>query len=518
MNFARSLFTVSGLTVLSRVAGFVRDTLTAMFLGAGPIADAFFVAQRLPNLFRSLFAEGAFSSAFVPLYAAELERNGTKSAQRFAGQALALLLAVLIPFSIAIMIGMPWVMYVLAPGFENDPEKFNLAVRYSIIAFPYLALISISALQASVLNAHGRFGPGAAAPVALNLVMIAALFVAHGVGFPIGDTLAWAFALAGIVQMGWLFISCLRAGITIPLLRPRFDKTGRRLFAQIGPGAIGAGAAQVNLLISTILASTLPTGAVSYLYYADRLNQMPLGIVGIAVATTLLPLMAKHIEAGREDMALHFMNRAIEFSLLLGLPATVGLIVAPEPIIKVLFEHGRFTHADTIETARTLAAYAVGIPGFLLVKVFASCFFARQNVALPVKVALIAMVVNVVGSLVLVRLFEHAGIALANSLAIWVNAGLLFWCLRREKTPVGDERFAHRAPRLLACAVGMSFVTWSLVQQFSHLMEKPDLLHQGIGLALIIGLSTLAYGLMLQVSGAMRVQDAIAILKRKSDG
>jgi putative peptidoglycan lipid II flippase len=516
MSFAKSLVTVSGLTIVSRVAGFVRDTLTAMFLGAGPVADAFFVAQRLPNLFRSLFAEGAFAAAFVPLYAAEKERNGQEAAQLFAGQALMLLLAALLPFSVLVMMFMPQVMLVLAPGFENSPEKYRLAVEFSTITFPYLALISVTALQTGVLNAHGRFGPGAAAPIAFNLVLIAGLLLARFAELDVGYTLAWSVALSGVVQMVWLMISCYRAGVSIPLVRPHFGEASRRLFRRIGPGALGAGAAQVNLLISTILASTLPTGAVSYLFYADRLNQLPLGIVGIAVATTLLPLLARHVEAGREDHVRHYMGRAIEFCLMLGLPATIGLALAAQPIVQTLFEHGKFTHADTVATAETLAAYALGIPAFLLVKAFAAGFFARHDTATPVKVAFVAMAVNVAAAVLLLGILKHTGIALASSLAVWTNAILLYARLRRKTGAVGDERLARRVPRLLICAGGMGAVTWFLVEVSAAWFSGYDLVREVLALCGVIGLSSLVYAALLHASGAMRAQEILALLRRKS--
>jgi putative peptidoglycan lipid II flippase len=518
MHFARSLFTVSGLTVVSRVAGFVRDTLTAMFLGAGPVADAFFVAQRLPNLFRSLFAEGAFSAAFVPLYTTEQQRHGQEAAQRFAGQALALLLGALIPFSILIMLLMPKVMLILAPGFENSPEKYNLAVDFSTITFPYLALISVTALQTGVLNAQGKFGPGAAAPIAFNLVLIAALFIARFFRLHVGYTLAWAVTISGVVQMLWLMISCRRAGVSIPLVLPQLGEASKRLFRRIGPGALGAGAAQVNLLISTILASTLPTGAVSYLFYADRLNQLPLGIVGIAVATTLLPLLSRHIENGNHDNARHYTSRAIEFCLMLGLPATVGLALVAQPIIQTLFEHGVFTHEDTLATAETLAAYSLGIPAFLLVKVFAAGFFARHDTATPVKIAFIAMAVNVTAALLLLGLMKHTGIALASSLAVWTNALLLYMRLRKKTGPIGDAKLLQRAPRLLLCAFGMSAVTWGLVAGTGDWFIGHHLIRELIALTGIIGLSTVVYAVLLQMTGAMRLQEVLAVLRRRAQG
>jgi putative peptidoglycan lipid II flippase len=516
MNFARSLFTVSGLTVVSRMAGFVRDTLTAMFLGAGPVADAFFVAQRLPNLFRSLFAEGAFSAAFVPLYTTEQERHGRDVAQHFAGQALMLLLATLTPFSVVMMMFMPAVMKILAPGFENDPAKFELAVNFSTITFPYLALISVTALQTGVLNALGRFGPGAAAPIAFNIVLIVALFTARLFHLHVGYCLAWAVTLSGVVQMLWLAISCYRAGVTIPFVWPQLSQATKHLFRRIGPGAIGAGAAQVNLLVSTILASTLPTGGVSFLFYADRVNQLPLGIVGVAVATTLLPLLSRHVETGQEDNVRHYISRAIEFCLLLGLPATIGLLIAATPIIQTLFEHGAFTHQDTLATAEALGAYALGIPGFLLVKVFAAGFFARHDTATPVKIAMIAMAVNVVFSVCLLGPLQHIGIALANSIAVSVNAYLLFRKLSQRQGSIGDAKLRHRLPRVLASAGGMSVTTWILLRLTAPWFTEAHVVHELMALTFLIGMSFAVYATLLQVSGAMRLQDLSTIMKPKS--
>ncbi len=516
MSFARSLFTVSGLTMVSRLAGFVRDTLTAMFLGAGPVADAFFVAQRLPNLFRSLFAEGAFAAAFVPLYTTEHERNGQEAAQYFAGQALMMLLAFLLPFSVLVMLLMPQVMLILAPGFENAPEKYKLAVDFSTITFPYLALISVTALQTGVLNAQGRFGPGAAAPIAFNLVLIIGLYASRIFHLDVGYTLAWSVTISGVVQMLWLMVSCYRARVSIPIVRPHFGEATRRLFRRIGPGAVGAGAAQINLLISTILASTLPTGAVSYLFYADRLNQLPLGIVGIAVATTLLPLLTRHIEAGRDGHARHYMGRAIEFCLMLGLPATIGLALTAQPIIQALFEHGKFTHTDTIATAETLAAYSLGIPAFLMVKTFAAGFFARHDTATPVKVAFVAMAVNVIASVLLLGLLKHTGIALANSLAVWTNAILLFIMLRRKVGVIGDDKLKRRIPRLLISAFGMSTATWFLTALSGSWFQDHNLAREGLALAGIITISCLFYVLLLQATGAIKLQEVMALVRRKS--
>jgi putative peptidoglycan lipid II flippase len=508
MSFARSLFTVSGLTIVSRIGGFIRDSLTAIFLGAGPVADAFFVAQRLPNLFRSLFAEGAFSAAFVPLYTSEQERHGPEAAQRFAGQALMLLLAALIPFSVVIML-------VLAPGFQNDPEKYQLAVTFSTITFPYLALISVTALQTGVLNARGKFGPGAAAPIAFNIVLVLGLLAAHLFHWQVGYTLAWSVTISGVVQCAWLAISCWRARASIPLLKPHLGEASRKLFRRIGPGAVGAGAAQINLLISTVLASTLPTGAVSYLFYADRLNQLPLGIVGIAVATTLLPLLSRHIEAGAEDKARHFTGRAVEFCLLLGLPAMIGLGIISRPIIQLLFQHGRFTHDDTVQTVHALRAYALGIPGFLLVKVFAAGFFARHDTKTPVKIAIIGMLVNVIASLLLLGPLQHTGIALANSIAVSVNAALLYRQMRRRKMPIGNADLPRRIGKIMLSAAIMAVVTAASTYYVWNELPLNNIPQESAYLCGLIGLSGLSYALALHVTGAMGWRDVLAIMFKK---
>ncbi|MDD3029493.1 MAG: murein biosynthesis integral membrane protein MurJ [Alphaproteobacteria bacterium] len=501
-GFAHSLFTVSGLTVLSRVGGFVRDFLTAIFLGAGPVADAFFVAQRLPNLFRSLFAEGAFSAAFVPLYTSENKRHGQEAAQRFAGNALMLLLGALIPFSVLIMAFMPYVVRLMAPGFEPGTEKYDLAVQFCTITFPYLILISVTALQTSVLNAHDRFAPGAAAPIAFNLVLIAGLLLAHVFGWHTGYTLAWAVSISGVIQCAWLALSCYRARLTLPFVQPYFDQAAKDLFHRIGPGAIGAGAAQINLLVSTVLASTLSTGAVSWLFYADRLNQLPLGIVGIAVATTLLPLLSRHIEAGEEDRARHHSSRAIEFCVLLGLPATLGLIILAEPIIGTLFQHGAFTASDTQKTAEALQAYALGVPAFLLVKVFASIFFARHDTKTPVKVAIKAMLVNVVFSIALLGLLQHVGIALANSLAVSVNALLLYRAIRQKKFPLAEPGLPLKIAKIAVSSALMGLIAYGLM---GLLWSPASPLSHRIGiLTLLIGVSGLSYFGALFMGGSLK--------------
>lgn len=458
MALLRSVATVGSYTLLSRLFGFLRDILTAAILGAGPVADAFFVAQRLPNLFRSLFAEGAFSAAFVPLFAGTMAEHGREAARIFAEEALAVLLAALLGFVLLGEIFMPAVMSVIAPGFGEDPPKFDLAVELARITFPYLLFIALVALQGGVLNSVDRFAAAAATPILLNLFLIAALLLMSRFGWRDGRALAWAITAAGFAQFLWLMSSCARAGLALRLPLPRLTPGVRRTLAVMAPGTIGAGVTQLNLLISTALASLLPEGSVSYLYYADRLNQLPLGVVGIAVGTAILPPLSRQMRMGHLADAVATQNRGIELALLLTLPAAVALAVLAMPILLVLFQRGAFDAADTRATAAALTAYAVGLPAFVLVRVLAPAFFARHDTATPVKVAIAAMASNLCLTLVLMQFLAHVGIALATTAAGWVNAVSLLALLIRRGHFRFDERARRNLPRVGTAALGMGGV------------------------------------------------------------
>src|SRR5689334_13173581 len=421
MALLRSVATVGSYTLVSRVLGFIRDILTAAILGAGPVADAFFVAQRLPNLFRSLFAEGAFSAAFVPLASATLAEGGKPAVRDFAEEAFAVLFTVLLAFVLLGEIFMPWVMALIAPGFGAEPGKFDLVVALTRITFPYLLFISLTALQGGLLNAVDRFAAPAATPILLNLFLIAGLLVMHHFGWHDGQVLAWSLTAAGIAQFLWLMGSCAHAGVRLRLRLPRLTPRVRETLRIMGPGVFGAGVMQLNLLISTALASLLPGGSVSYLYYADRLNQLPLGVVGIAVGTAILPPLSRQLRLGQAADAVDTQNRGLELALLLTLPAAVALALLATPILVVLFQRGAFGPADTAATAAALAAYAAGLPAFVLVKVLAPAFFARHDTATPGKLAVAAMATNLGLTLVLMQLRAHVGIALATSAAGWTN-------------------------------------------------------------------------------------------------
>ncbi|UEM03823.1 murein biosynthesis integral membrane protein MurJ [Skermanella rosea] len=517
MSFARAIATVGGLTMLSRVAGFARDILTAAVLGAGPVADAFFVALKLPNFFRRLFAEGAFSVSFVPIFSAELERRGQAAAQAFAEEALAVMLTVLLPFVLVMVALMPWLMHGLAPGFADEPAKFALAVDYARMTFPYLLLVSLVALLGGVLNSLERFGPFAAAPIAFNLTLIAALLLARGTGVSAGYAMSQAVTLAGVVQLLWLAASCRAAGVSLRLPRPRLTPRVRRLFVLMAPGAIGTGVMQINLFVDIVLASLLPSGAVSFLYYADRLNQLPLGVIGIAIGTALLPVLSRHVAARDHDAVRHFLSRALEFSLALGLPAAIALVAVAHPIIHVLFERGAFGPEETAATAWALAAYAIGIPAYVIVKVLNAAFFARHDTSAPVRAAIVVAVANAALGLALIGVLGHVGIALATGATAWLNAGLLGWMLHRRGQFDIDARLRGRAPRLLFAGLSMGAALVGAAWALEPWLAGPSVV-RATALAALVGVGAAVYFAVAHGIGGMRLGEIGILLKRAPDG
>lgn len=514
MSLLRSIATVSGFTLLSRVTGFLRDILVAGILGAGTVSDAFFVAFRFPNLFRRLFAEGAFQAAFVPLFAGLLETEGRAEARRFAQRAFSVLAVVLLVFTVAIELTMPLVMIVIAPGFDAVPGKMELATELTRIAFPYLLFISLVSLQSGVLNSLGRFAAAAAAPILLNLTLIGALLgLTPWVETP-GHALAWGVFAAGVIQFAWLAWHCRQAGMPITPIRPALTPRVRTLGKRILPVVLGGSLYQINLLIGTILASLLADGAVSWLYYADRITQLPLGVVGVAVSTALLPLLSRQLKAGNWDAAAHNQNRALEVALLLTLPAAAALMVIPGPVIGTLFERGAFTPADTAATAAALAAFASGLPSYVLVKVLAPAFFAREDTVTPVRVAAAALAANVILNLILMQIWGHVGIALAASLSNWGNALALGWILHRRGQLALDARLRNRLPRTVLATVLMTAAlavgAWSLAAPLAAGDPWRPLALAG----LVMG-GMVVYGLAAQVSGAASLGEIKAMLRRR---
>jgi putative peptidoglycan lipid II flippase len=525
MKLYRAFATVGGLTMVSRIFGFIRDVMTAAVLGTGAVADAFFVAFRFPNLFRRLFAEGAFNSAFVPLFAKHLEGEGQSAARKFAEEALAGLLFVLLLLTAIAEIAMPWLMYALAPGFSADPAKFDLAVLLTQITFPYLLCISLVALLSGVLSSLGRFSMAAAAPILLNVVLIGALLVAAALGFNnspgSGIVLAWGVAVAGLVQLAALWIAVRRAGLHLRLVRPVLSADMKRLVRLGIPGVISGGVTQLNIAIGTIIAS-LQAGAISYLYYADRLYQLPLSIVGVAIGVVLLPDLSRSLRAGDHRSVMDNQNRSIEFALLLTLPAAVALAVSAAPIIRVLFERGAFTASDTQSTAAALAAFAVGLPSFVLIKVLQPAYFAREDTRTPMRFAVWNMILNVVGSVGLFFLFgalglmPHVGIALATTLSGWVNAYLLWSELTARGHFAVDKRLTSNIWAIVAASAAMGALVWGLLYAFdAHLRPAAGSLRQFAVLGLVFTFALVVYACVVQMMGVLKWTDFLRRLVRR---
>ena len=517
MTLFKAMATVAGLTGLSRIAGFTRDILTAAILGAGPVADAFFVALKLPNFFRRVTAEGAFSVSFVPLYSGALATEGEEKADAFASNAFAMMLTILGVFTILAVAAMPFVIHVIAPGFVGDEVRFPLAVELSRVTFPYLLFMSLTALLGGVLNAHERFAPFAAAPILFNLCLITALLLS-GLAQSAGHALAWGVFVAGIVQFAMLLTFARRAGVKIRLVRPRFDARTKKLLALMGPGVIGAGVMHINLFADLIIASMLKTGSISYLYYADRLNQLPLGTIGIAVGTALLPMLSKAVAADNKDEARRLFNRALELCFLLGLPAALGLFFTSLPIIVTLFEHGSFTKQDSLMTVMVLTAYAVGLPAYVAVKVFSTAYWARQDTATPVKIAVAATLFNIAGSLILAFGLNLGviGIAASTAVAGWIQIALLAFFLRGREEARLDRHLAVNVLKIvLACCLMGAYLIVMKAQLFHvYFPENAALSAEILALAALIGGGIMIYGLTVILTGVVKFQDMERIFRR----
>src|SRR5215510_10056187 len=453
------IFTVGGLTLLSRLTGFARDIVLAALLGAGPIADAFFVALRLPNHFRAIFAEGAFNAAFVPAYARIREQGGAAPAGLFADRVFTLLMASQIVLLVIALAFTPSVIGLLAPGFVDDPGRFSLAVDLTRVTFPYLLLISVVTLYGGILNALGRFATAAAAPILLNISIMAALALA--LLFPTaGHEAAWGVLIAGCLEVLLLAVDVTRQGARPAFRWPRLDEELKLFLKRFGPATIGSAETQIALFADTIIASFLATGALSALYYADRLNQLPIGVIGIAAGTVLLPEMARRIAAGDEAGARHAQNRAIELTLLLSVPCLVAFLMVPELIMRALFTRGAFTAADAQAAAATLAAYAIGLLPFVLMRSATVTFLARGDTMTPVKALAVAVAVNVALKVALMGTLAQVGLALATAVGAWVNLMLLVWFAARQRLIALDARLVRAVGRLAVAGLALALTLW----------------------------------------------------------
>jgi putative peptidoglycan lipid II flippase len=476
------ILTVGGYTLLSRVTGFVRDIMLAAIIGAGPVADAFFVAFRLPNHFRAIFAEGAFNAAFIPAYARIRTQSGPEAAKTFADRIFTLLVETQVVLLAVALLFTPQVIELLAPGFSREPQQFALAVSLTRITFPYLLLITLVTLWGGILNALHRFAAAAAAPILLNVSMMVTLALA--VYFPgAGYAAAWGVLISGVLQALLLGGDTARAGAMTWFRALRWDADVKRFFKALLPATVGSAGTQLALFADTIIASFLSAGAISALYYADRIDQLPIGVIGIAVGTVLLPEMTHRLASGDESGARSAQNRAIEFALLLGVPCVVAFLVVPEIIMRGLFEHGRFTGADAHSAAMTLMAYTIGLIPFVLIRSVVAPFLARGDTATPVKAALTGTAVNIVFKVLLMGPLAQVGLALATSIGAWINFVLVLWLAGRAGLIAVDAELRSSLGKLLAAGIALALLllvasplVTSLLSSLSRFRNESELL------------------------------------------
>ena len=498
MSLLKKFATVASGTLASRVLGFTREMFMAAALGTGPAADAFNAAFQFPNTFRRLFAEGAFNAAFVPLFSKEIEAHGIDGAKRFSEEVFGVLFTALLVLTIVMELLMPLlVRYLVAPGFADTPDKFSLTVALATIMFPYLICMSLAAMMSGMLNSLRRYFAAAVAPVFLNVILIAVLAYAWYDGsdaVAVGHGLAWGVLAAGVVQLAIVWVAVRHAGVSIGFRWPHMTPNVKRLLVLALPAAITGGITQINQLIGTAIASGQDR-AVSSLAYADRIYQLPLGVVGVAVAIVLLPELSRALKAGDMDEAASLQNRSVEFTLFLTLPAAAALLTISEPIVRVLYERGAFAATNATPTvAAILAMFGLGLPAFVLIKAFTPGYFAREDTRTPMIFAAISVAANITTALILFPSLGGVGIAAASAVAGWLNAAMLLGVLVRRGHWGTDRGLLKRIPRLVLAAAVMGAALWYATAWLSPwLASSAPLVGQIVALAILCGAAALLY-------------------------
>lgn len=506
MSLVKKFASVGGATMASRLLGFVREALIGAALGSGPVADAFYAAFRFPNLFRRIFAEGAFNTAFIPLFAKSLEGGGEAEAKRFAEHVLSVLVAVLLGVTALAMIAMPLlVATVIAPKFADTPDKFDLTVLMTRIMFPYLFCMSLVAMFSGILNSFRHYFLAAIVPVLLNAILIVALIGAMQTGasqYETGLWLAWGVCISGFAQLALLVLGVAKLGFPLGLSMPHFTPDIKRLLWLMAPAVVTGGVTQINLLVGQMIASA-QDGAIALLNYADRLNQLPLGVIGVAIGVVLLPELTRSLRAGNERDVQHLQNRSLEFGYGLTLPAAVGMMVMPAPMINLVYERGAFTAETTQLAAAALSAFAAGLPAFVLIKVFSPSFFAREDMKSPLWFSITAVVTNIVFSLLLFGRYGHVAIAIATSVSGWVNFLLLAGTLwvRNEFRPSPET--LRRVVIITGASVAVGILLYAAQTVFADAFANPRLLVRLATVLIAIAASALLYFAIVVATGAI---------------
>ncbi len=504
MNLLSSTSVFSFYTLISRVLGYLRDILIAVFLGASFLADVFFVAFRIPNTFRRLFAEGTFNAAFIPSYTAERTKSKLEG-KKFADEVLNLLILILLAIVFIVEIFTPFLVYLLAPGFHNDAEKFNLAVELTRITFPFLFFVSLSSFFSGILNSNNRFAAAAAAPIILNIILIISLFISYLLKLDFVKNLSYGVTFAGIIQLFFLFVFTKKYYKPSLFLKTKINSKVKFFLKKLLPSIFSSGVTQINILVGTIIAS-FEAGAVSYLYYADRIYQINLAIAGIAVGTVSLPVLSKSLKLKRFDDVKDVQNKSIELSLLLSVPASLGLILASEEIINALFGYGSFTNSDVIMTAKALKYFGYGIPAFALIKVLSNFYFARDNTKTPFYLSLFSVILNVAISLLFFKKIGFIIIPLATSISTWLAVILYLFLLGKSKFLFFENLPINNLLKIIFSTFIMSFVLYYGLSFFEDKLAY-DNIYKSIYLVFMISLVATIYLITCYLFGLLKFKN-----------
>jgi len=504
MNLIASTSTFGFFTLISRILGYVRDILIAIFLGTTLFADAFFVAFRLPNTFRRLFAEGTFNAAFIPSYAGQLAKNKVE-ADNFAKNVFNLLFIILLFLVLLAEIFMPQLIFLIAPGFYKDPDKLKLAVDLSRITFPFLFFICLASFFGAILNSYNKFAAAAAAPIILNIILIGSLFFSKWINISDVLILSYAVSLAGFLQLIVLFFFVRKNFKPILSVKIKMDEQIKLFFRKLLPSIFSSGVTQINILVGTIIAS-FQAGAVSYLYYADRVYQMNLAVAGIAVGTVMLPELSKHVKNNNSEQIANLQNRALELCLFLSIPAAVALVLASEEIITSLFGYGSFDNESVTNTAIALTFFAIGVPAFSILKIFSNYFFARDDTKTPFYLSVVSVILNVLISVSFFKEFGFVIIPIATSISSWINVFLHFYFIKKRNFYNFDNIFIYKFPRMILSVVVMGIVLYLLLGLFSDKFVYNES-WKFIYLFIIVIISLISYFLISNFSGAFKFKD-----------